>query len=57
MVGAGGYIETDQFAEVGHLQLPEIPAAVGTACGLRSGPPARFEAWQRSASLQTRPTL
>ncbi|WP_407888086.1 hypothetical protein [Levilactobacillus sp. N40-8-2] len=27
-----------------HLRVPKIPAAVGAACGLRSGPPARFEA-------------
>ncbi|KRL93894.1 hypothetical protein FD28_GL001084 [Levilactobacillus hammesii DSM 16381] len=31
-----------------HLRLPEIPAAVGTAYGLRSGPPARFEARHKS---------
>ena len=36
-----------------HLRLPEIPATVGTACGLRSGPPARFEAYQRRQSPNT----
>ncbi|MGQ4559846.1 hypothetical protein ACUIJQ_11305 [Levilactobacillus hammesii] len=30
------------------LRLPEIPAAVGTACGLKYGPPARFEARKSS---------
>jgi len=34
-----------------HLRLPEIPAAVGSACGLRGGPPARFEACLKPTQL------
>jgi len=37
-----------QLNTLTNLRLPEIPVAVGTACGLRSGPPARFEARQSS---------
>jgi len=33
-----------KLVEASHLRLPEIRAAVGTACGLGSGPSARFEA-------------
>ncbi len=35
------------------LRLSEVPPAVGSAYGLKSGPSARFEAWENHQSPNT----